>query len=83
MLNFICLPGLLFAKFRFGWKVSVHVIPQKSSSKPSLQTFMVVAEKENSSALHQIISLFDHSSLGCNGSQVAVFHAFSISDVFS
>ncbi|KAL5784314.1 hypothetical protein ACOSQ2_006706 [Xanthoceras sorbifolium] len=79
--KFICLTlaeshvlGLLFAKFWFGWNVSVHAIPQKSSSKPSLQTFMVVAEKENSSVLHQITSLFNHSSPGCNGNQAVGMH---------
>lgn len=64
--------GLLFPKFRLGWQVSVHVIPQKSSSKPSLQTFMVISEKETSFALQPIKLLFDHSSLGRNNSQVIV-----------
>ncbi|KAK2644013.1 hypothetical protein Ddye_019208 [Dipteronia dyeriana] len=79
--KFICLTlteshvlALLFAKFRFGWNMSVHAIPQKSSSKRSLQTFMVVAEKENSSILHQIASLFNHSSLSCNGNQAVGIH---------
>jgi hypothetical protein len=63
--------ALLFSKFRFGWKMSVQAIPQKPSSKPDLCTFMVVAEKENSSALHFITALFDHSSLDCIGNQVS------------
>lgn len=79
--KFICLTlaeshvlGLLFSKFRFGWKMSVHAIPQKSSSAPSLQTFMVVADKENSSVVLQITSSFDHSSLDCNKNQAFGIH---------
>lgn len=79
--KFICLTlaeshvlALLFSKFRFGWKMSVQAIPQKSSSKPDLRTFMVVAEKENSSALHLITALFDHSSLDCIGNQAFGLH---------
>ncbi|KAJ6314990.1 hypothetical protein OIU78_018469 [Salix suchowensis] len=63
--KFICLTlaeshalALLFSKFRFGWKMSVHAIPQKPFSKPDLRTFMVVAEKERSSAafgLHEAL----------------------------
>uniref|UniRef100_A0A6N2MB44 Methyltransferase type 11 domain-containing protein n=1 Tax=Salix viminalis TaxID=40686 RepID=A0A6N2MB44_SALVM len=74
--KFICLTlaeshvlALLFSKFRFGWKMSVHAIPQKPFSKPDLRTFMVVAEKERSSALHLITALFDHSSLDRIGNQ--------------
>ncbi|WCJ33167.1 eEF1A lysine and N-terminal methyltransferase [Euphorbia peplus] len=76
--KFICLTlaeshvtGLLFSKFRFGWKMSVHAIPQKPSSKPSLCTFMVVAVKEKSTELNMITSLFDHASLHCIGNQAA------------
>lgn len=67
-----CIPisGLLFSKFRFGWKISLHAIPQKQSSKPSLQTFLVVAGKESSMILHQITTSISHSSLSCDGSQV-------------
>lgn len=79
--KFICLTlaeshvlALLFSKFRFGWKMSVQAIPQKPSSKPDLRTFMVVAEKENSSALHFITALFDHSSLDCIGNQAIGLH---------
>ncbi|GKV28678.1 hypothetical protein SLEP1_g37697 [Rubroshorea leprosula] len=74
--KFICLTlaeshvlGLLFPKFRFGWNVSVHAIPVKLSSKPNLKTFMVVAEKESSSVLHQITSYFNYSSLDCSQDQ--------------
>ncbi|CAK9136524.1 unnamed protein product [Ilex paraguariensis] len=52
--KFVCLTlaeshvlGLLFPKFRYGWTVNVHAIPQKPSNKPSLQTFILIAEKEN------------------------------------
>lgn len=79
--KFICLTlaeshvlGLLFSKFRFGWKMEVHGIPQKPSSKPGFQTFMVVAKKESSTALHQIISSFDLSSLDCHGNQAIGLH---------
>lgn len=61
---------MLFSKFRFGWNINVHAIPQKPSSKPSLQTFMVVAEKENSIILYEIASSFNNSSLVCSGDQV-------------
>ncbi|KAL9408774.1 hypothetical protein AB3S75_047206 [Citrus x aurantiifolia] len=79
--KFVCLTlaeshvlGLLFPKFRFGWKMSVHAIPQKSSSESSLQTFMVVADKENSSVVLQVTSSFDHSSLDCNKNQAFGIH---------
>uniref|UniRef100_F6GWD0 Methyltransferase type 11 domain-containing protein n=1 Tax=Vitis vinifera TaxID=29760 RepID=F6GWD0_VITVI len=61
--------GLLFSKFRFGWKMSIHVVSQKPSNKPSLLTFMVVAEKESSTVLHQITTSFARSSLDLNGNQ--------------
>ncbi|KAM5569586.1 hypothetical protein ABKV19_016876 [Rosa sericea] len=74
--KFICLTlaeshvlALLFPKFRFGWKISVHAIPHKPSSKPSLQAFMVVAVKEMSTELQEITSSFNKSSLACRGSQ--------------
>lgn len=64
--------GLLFSKLRFGWKMTIEAIPQthKPSSKPSLQTFMVVAEKEMSSTLYEIAALFNNDSLDCSGVQV-------------
>ncbi|KAK8571667.1 hypothetical protein V6N13_047325 [Hibiscus sabdariffa] len=76
--KFICLTlaeshvlGLLFPKFRFGWNVCLYALPQKLSSKPDLRTFMVVAEKECSNELHQIMSCYDHSSLACNPHQAS------------
>ncbi|XP_043722244.1 eEF1A lysine and N-terminal methyltransferase isoform X2 [Telopea speciosissima] len=74
--KFICLTlaeshvlGLLFPKFRFGWKTALHAIPQKPSNKPSLLTFMVVIEKESSSVVHQIAFSFDQCSLNYNENQ--------------
>lgn len=74
--KFICLTlaeshvlGLLFSKLRFGWKMSVEAISQKPSSKPNLRTFMVVAEKEMSTTLHEITPLFNDSTLDCKENQ--------------
>jgi len=50
--------------------MSVDAIPMKSSGKPNLQTFMVVVEKELSTAVHQITSLIQNASLHCNSEQV-------------
>ncbi|BBG93368.1 S-adenosyl-L-methionine-dependent methyltransferases superfamily protein [Prunus dulcis] len=60
--KFICLT-LAESHFRFGWKMGIHAIPQKPSSKPSLQAFMVIAEKQ------EITSSFNDSSLALKGSQ--------------
>lgn len=62
--------GLLFPKFRCGWKMSLHVIPQKSSEKSSLLTYMVIAEKDNSVSFSLISSSIEQSSFGRNESQV-------------
>ncbi|KAI5349839.1 hypothetical protein L3X38_002730 [Prunus dulcis] len=74
--KFICLTlaeshvlALIFSKFRFGWKMGIHAIPQKPSSKPSLQAFMVIAEKQVSIVLQEITSSFNDSSLALKGSQ--------------
>ncbi|XP_022146935.1 methyltransferase-like protein 13 [Momordica charantia] len=74
--KFICLTlaeahvlGLLFPKFRFGWKMSIHVIPQKPPSKPNFQTFMVVVEKNESTTWHQIESSLNFSLLDSRGNQ--------------
>lgn len=76
--KFVCLTlaeshvlDILFSKFRLGWKMSVDAIPMKSSGKPSLQTFMVVVEKELSTAVHQITSLLQNASLHCNSEQAS------------
>ncbi|XP_059306195.1 uncharacterized protein LOC132057556 isoform X1 [Lycium ferocissimum] len=75
--RFICLTlaeshvlGLLFPKFRYGWKMEIHPIAMKPSDKSSLQTFMVVAEKDNSPSLCQILSTVDQSSFGGPKNQV-------------
>ncbi|KAL6342807.1 hypothetical protein AAG906_016642 [Vitis piasezkii] len=60
---------MYLTEFRFGWKMSIHVVSQKPSNKPSLLTFMVVAEKESSTVLHQITTSFARSSLDLNGNQ--------------
>ncbi|RAL48243.1 hypothetical protein DM860_005667 [Cuscuta australis] len=58
---------VLFHKLRHGWKMSVHAIAQKPSKRSSLQTYMVIAEKDNSCVLSQIFSPIDHSSV-CSSS---------------
>lgn len=50
--------------------MSVHAIAQKPSDKSSLQTFIVMAEKDDSSMLCQIVSYFDQSSIHSPGNQV-------------
>lgn len=76
--KFVCLTlaeshvlALLFSKYRFGWKMGIHAIPQKPSSKPSLQAYMVVAEKEVSSVLQDVTISFNKSSFACRGSQAS------------
>ncbi|KAL5702798.1 hypothetical protein ACHQM5_027966 [Ranunculus cassubicifolius] len=74
--KFVCLTlaeshvlALLLSKFRYGWKMVVHAIPNKRSNRKSFRTFMVVVEKEMSSQLHQIMCSFDISSLDCDINQ--------------
>ncbi|KAL0548017.1 hypothetical protein IC582_012456 [Cucumis melo] len=74
--KFICLTlaeshvlGLLFPKFRFGWKMSIHVIPPKPPCKPNFRTFMVVVEKDESTTWHQIESSLNFSSIDSRGDQ--------------
>lgn len=76
--KFVCLTlgeshvlALLFSKYRFGWKMGIQAIPQKPSSKPSLQAYMVVAEKEVSSVLQDVTTSFNKSSFACRGSQAS------------
>lgn len=71
--SYVLFTGLLFRKFRFGWKTGLHAIPQEPSDKPSLLTFMVVIEKESSSVVHQIACSFDQCSLDYNKNQVEKF----------
>ncbi|GAB4844076.1 hypothetical protein Ancab_014040 [Ancistrocladus abbreviatus] len=74
--KFICLTlaeshvlGFIFSKFRFGWKMVLHSIPQMPHNKPGLRTFMVVIEKDKPCSLSPIASSFDHSSTAGNGDQ--------------
>ncbi|KAG9160072.1 hypothetical protein Leryth_005802 [Lithospermum erythrorhizon] len=74
--KFICLTlgeshvlALLLPKFRYGWKMSIHAIPQKTSNGSSLQTLMVIAEKDNSAMLCPISSSMLQSFVDSNGSQ--------------
>ncbi|KAL5702867.1 hypothetical protein ACHQM5_028031 [Ranunculus cassubicifolius] len=74
--KFVCLTlaeshvlALLLLKFRYGWKMVVHAIPNKRSNRKSFRTFMVVVEKEMSSQLHQIMCSFVISSLDCDVNQ--------------
>ncbi|CAA3007391.1 methyltransferase 13 [Olea europaea subsp. europaea] len=80
--KFICLTlaeshvlELLFPKFRFGWKLSLHAIPQNPSRnhRPQLQTFMVIAEKDNSTVVSQMSSFIDQSSIEYSGNQAREF----------
>ncbi|KAJ0467699.1 putative endothelin-converting enzyme 1 [Helianthus annuus] len=79
--KFICLTlgeshvlGMFFPKFRYGWKINIHLLPQKSSksSKSSLRTFLVVAEKASPTTLQTILTSFDHDTLG-SGDQARGF----------
>ncbi|CAH9120890.1 unnamed protein product [Cuscuta epithymum] len=65
---------VLFHKFRHGWKMSVHAIPLTPSKEFSLQTYMVMAKKDNSCVLSQILSPFDHSSVCSLGEQADGLH---------
>ncbi|KAL9689097.1 hypothetical protein QQ045_033528 [Rhodiola kirilowii] len=74
--RFVCLTlaeshviGLLFSKFRFGWEVSMHIIPQKPSDNPNLRTFVLVAEKQISALPNQITALFKPSLLDSKATQ--------------
>ncbi|XP_076943336.1 uncharacterized protein LOC143613546 [Bidens hawaiensis] len=71
--KFICLTlgeshvlGMFFPKFRYGWKINIHVLPQKPSknSKSSLRTFLVVAEKTSPTTLQTVSTSFHHDILG-------------------
>uniref|UniRef100_A0A7N0RBI1 Methyltransferase type 11 domain-containing protein n=2 Tax=Kalanchoe fedtschenkoi TaxID=63787 RepID=A0A7N0RBI1_KALFE len=74
--RFVCLTlaeshviGLLFSKFRFGWEVSIHIIPQMPSENPNLRTFAFVAEKQTSPLPNQITPLFNPLCLDCDTAQ--------------
>ncbi|GAB2221750.1 hypothetical protein Drorol1_Dr00012938 [Drosera rotundifolia] len=74
--KFICLTlaeshvlGLLFPKFRVGWKMVLHSLPLASPKKPGLRTYMAVVEKDIPGSLNQIIVSVDLSTLERNGNQ--------------
>eukprot|EP00252_Welwitschia_mirabilis_P014061 TRINITY_DN31086_c0_g1_i1.p1 TRINITY_DN31086_c0_g1~~TRINITY_DN31086_c0_g1_i1.p1 ORF type:complete len:773 (-),score=145.30 TRINITY_DN31086_c0_g1_i1:38-2356(-) len=62
---------LLLCKFRFGWKVSVHVIPPKmGSSVSSYHPFLITAVKDGLSNLYSVTTALDSASSIYNKSQV-------------
>ncbi|KAL8026594.1 hypothetical protein ABFX02_14G038400 [Erythranthe guttata] len=62
--------GLLFRKFRFGWKVSLHAVAQEPSSGTTKQrAFLFVAEKYILTVISQI-SFIDEYSVEPHGNQV-------------
>ncbi|EYU45720.1 hypothetical protein MIMGU_mgv1a018471mg [Erythranthe guttata] len=69
--------GLLFRKFRFGWKVNLYAIAQEPSSGTIKQhTFMLVAEKYILTVVSQVTSFMDECSVESHGYQVQkVFEA--------
>ncbi|KAJ9541614.1 hypothetical protein OSB04_028120 [Centaurea solstitialis] len=80
--KFICLTlgeshvlGTLFPKFRYGWKISIHVLPQKPSKRSSLRTYMVVAEKASPTTLQTISTSFDHDTLDSGDQARGLFEA--------
>ena len=50
--------------------MSIYAIPQKSTDRSSLLTFMVIAEKDNLTSFSQISSSIDQSLIAKNGNQV-------------
>lgn len=68
--TYVLFSDILFSKFRIGWKMTVDAIPLESSTKPNLQTFLVVVEKEVSTLVHQITPFLDSCSLQSNSKQV-------------
>lgn len=74
------LPDLLFPVFRFGWKMSLYAI-QPSSRNLKLQTFMVVAERDSSTAVSDISLLMD-KSVGSHGKQVEALPSYLLSLCF-
>lgn len=79
MFFILAFSGLLFSKFRVGWKMIIHAIPQKPSSN-SFQTFMVIASKEAYGEVHQITSFVDISSRNRSVNQVGCSYNFQVID---
>ncbi|XP_057783661.1 uncharacterized protein LOC131001316 [Salvia miltiorrhiza] len=75
--KFICLTlaeshvlDLLFPKFRFGWKMSLHAISQGPPyGTPKLQTFVVVAEKDSPTSISDISLFLGEYSIERHGNQ--------------
>ncbi|KAL0920954.1 hypothetical protein M5K25_007974 [Dendrobium thyrsiflorum] len=61
--------GLLFNLFRFGWKTTIHVVPNKPGNRTTFQTFMVVFLKDQSATVNLVGSSFDQSIVACNTKQ--------------
>ncbi|KZV48453.1 methyltransferase-like protein 13-like [Dorcoceras hygrometricum] len=63
---------LLLPKYRFGWKIRLHAISEEPSSRNlKLQTIMLIAEKDNVSAISVISAFTDQSSIICPGYQAS------------
>ncbi|XP_071706124.1 uncharacterized protein [Rutidosis leptorrhynchoides] len=80
--KFICLTlgeshvlGTLFPKFRYGWKISIHLLPQKPSKTENLRTLMVVAEKASPDILQMVLTSFDHDTLDSGDQARGIFEA--------
>nr|XP_043614959.1 eEF1A lysine and N-terminal methyltransferase [Erigeron canadensis] len=80
--KFICLTlaeshvlGMFFPKFRYGWKISIHVLPQKPSKRSDLRTFMLVAEKANPTVLQMVLTSFYRDTLGSGDQASGMFEA--------
>ncbi|XP_020571393.1 methyltransferase-like protein 13 isoform X2 [Phalaenopsis equestris] len=61
--------GLLFKLFRFGWKTTIHALPNKPGNKTTFHTFMVVFLKDQLGAVNLIGSSFDQSIVACHTKQ--------------
>ncbi|KAL7098956.1 hypothetical protein ACP275_09G051700 [Erythranthe tilingii] len=71
--------GLLFSKFRFGWKINLYGVAQTK-----LQTIMVVAEKDTSTSISNILSFMDeYSSVQCQALVRAVERENSVRTEYS
>ncbi|KAL8051466.1 hypothetical protein ABFX02_06G150100 [Erythranthe guttata] len=63
--------GLLFLKFRFGWKINLYTIYDEASPGTNTQqTFMLVAEKSFLTVVSRIAPFMDVSFLESQGNQV-------------
>lgn len=60
--------GLLFNLFRFGWKTTIHAVPNKPGNRPTFQTFMVVFLKDQLAKVN-LIGLSIDQFVACNTKQ--------------